>query len=190
LQPRRVSEILVTSIVLVTVALSGVAAAATPDRAPSQRAGASGTSPTPDADPQPVRFSSTHTSAPPIRVAPVSRAPVTTTHSAPASHSSEEVARTPVERVTPSAVDPAKPKQKIPPSHKHTPPVGQAPHRATGPVSLDLDLPRVALPGLLGTGRDPGRNGVLLLLSSLALGMLVVASLALLRRVKRLNGGW
>ena len=48
LQPRRISEIFVTSITLVTLALTGVAAAATPDRAPSQSAGTAGTSPAPD----------------------------------------------------------------------------------------------------------------------------------------------
>ena len=59
-----------------------------------------------------------------------------------------------------------------------------------GPVSWTCALPRVALPNLLAAAREPKPNGVLLLLSSLSLGLLVVASLTLLRRVKRLNGGW
>ena len=59
-----------------------------------------------------------------------------------------------------------------------------------GPVSVDLGVPRIALPTVVASGSEPPPNGVLLLLSSLALGLLVVASLTLLRRVKRLNGGW
>ena len=55
---------------------------------------------------------------------------------------------------------------------------------------MDLALPRIALPNLLVAVREPKPNGVLLLLSSVSLGLLVVASLTLLRRVKRLNGGW
>ncbi len=72
----------------------------------------------------------------------------------------------------------------------HHPPVARAPHRATGPVSVDLLTPRIGLRNLLAAARESKPNGVLLLLSSLSLGLLVVASLALLRRVKRLNGGW
>jgi hypothetical protein len=55
---------------------------------------------------------------------------------------------------------------------------------------VDLSLPRIALPTVVASGREPPPNGVLLLLSSVSLGLLVVASLTLLRRVKQLNGGW
>jgi hypothetical protein len=43
---------------------------------------------------------------------------------------------------------------------------------------------------LVAASRQTQPNGVGLLLSSIALGMLVVASLSLLRQLKRLNGGW
>ncbi|MGZ4186450.1 MAG: hypothetical protein ACXVUE_07520 [Solirubrobacteraceae bacterium] len=55
---------------------------------------------------------------------------------------------------------------------------------------MSLSVPRLARLNLAAAGRASQPNGVLLLISSLALGMLVVASLSLLRRVKRLNGGW
>jgi hypothetical protein len=54
---------------------------------------------------------------------------------------------------------------------------------------VNLTMPRIALPILVTASRASHPNGVLLLLSALALGMLVVASLALLRRVRQLNGG-
>ncbi|MGZ4237816.1 MAG: hypothetical protein ACXVS6_16715 [Solirubrobacteraceae bacterium] len=196
MQPRRISEIFVTSITLVTLALSGVAAAATPDRAPRQSAGTAGTSPAPDPERQPVRLSPTHRSAPPVTVTPVSTAPSTTSHqSTPAGTtprpSSGRAAGTPVERAAAGLVESAKAQPRAPVlGRKHHPPAAHQQHRATGPVTVNLALPRISPPNLVATGRAPGPNGVLLLLSSVSLGLLVVASLTLLRRVKRLNGGW
>jgi hypothetical protein len=190
LQPRSVSEIFVTGIVLVTLALTGVAAAATPDRAPAQGAATAGPSPAPDPVPQPVRVSPTQGSTPPVTVTPVSSAPSTTSsHSAPAT--SERATSTPVERPAATPVEPARPESRTPaPARKHHPPAARQQHRATGPVRVNLALPRISPPKLVASGREPEPNGVLLLLSSLSLGLLVVASLTLLRRVKRLNGGW
>ena len=194
LQPRRISEIFVTSITLVTLALSGVAAAATPDRAPTQSAGTAA-SPAPDPARQPVRLSPTHRSAPPVTVTPVSTAPSTTSHqSTPAGTtprpSSGRAAGTPVERAA-GLVEPAKAQRRTPVlARKHRAPAAHQQHRTTGPVTVNLALPRISPPHLVANGRAPGPNGVLLLLSSLSLGLLVVASLTLLRRVKRLNGGW
>jgi len=190
LQPRRISEIFVTSIALVTLGLAGVAAAATPDRAPSQSAGTVGTSPSPDPAPQPVRVVRTHGSAPPVTVKPVSTAPSTTSsHSAPAVP--ERASSAPVERSTAAPVEPAKADRRTPvTARKHHPPAARPQHRATGPVTVDPALPRISPPAFVVTSRQPEPNGVLLLLSSVSLGLLVVASLTLLRRVKRLNGGW
>jgi hypothetical protein len=75
-------------------------------------------------------------------------------------------------------------------ARKRHPPAARQQHRATGPVTVDLALPRISPPDLVATSRAPEPNGVLLLLSALSLGLLVVASLTLLRRVKRMNGGW
>jgi hypothetical protein len=191
LQPRRISEIFVTSIALVTLGLAGVAAAATPDRAPSQSAGTVGTSPSPDPAPQPVRVVRTHGSAPPVTVKPVSTAPSTTSnHSAPAV--SERASSAPVERSTAAHVEPGKADRRTPvTARKHHPPAARPQHRTTGPVTVDpAALPRISPPAFVATSRQPEPNGVLLLLSSVSLGLLVVASLTLLRRVKRLNGGW
>ena len=190
LQPRRISEIFVTSIALVTLSLCSAAAAATPDRAPSQGSGTVGTSPSPDPAPQLVRLSPAHGSAPPAAVTPVSTAPSTTSsHSAPAT--SERASSTPVERSTATPVEPAKADRRSPVmARKHHPPAARLQHRTTGPVTVDPAVPRISPPALVATSREPEPNGVLLLLSSVSLGVLVVASLTLLRRVKRLNGGW
>lgn len=190
LQPRRISEIFVTSIALVTLALCGAAAAATPDRAPSRGSGTANASPAPDPEPQPVRASPAHGSAPPITVTPVSTAPPTTSsHSAPAT--SERASSTPVERSTATPAEPAKADRRTPVTARKQHPLGARPrHRTTGPVTADFALPRISPPALVATSREPEPNGVLLLLSSVSLGLLVVASLTLLRRVKRLNGGW
>lgn len=190
MQPRRISEIFVTSIVLVTLGLPGVATAASPDRAPSHRAGTIGTSPLPDPAPEPVRLSRTHGSAPPVTVTPVSSAPSTTSsHSAPAA--SERASSTPIRRSTAAPVEPAKANRRTAvTARKHHPPAARPRHRTTGPVTVDPALPRISLPAFVAASRAPQPNGVLLLLSSVSLGLLVVASLTLLRRVKRLNGGW
>jgi hypothetical protein len=192
LQPRRFSEILVTSITLVAFALTGVAAAATPDRAPSQSAG---TSPAPDPQSQPVRLSPTHKSAPPVTVTPVSAAPTTTsspsTSTTSPPRSSVQVRSSSVAQGSSTVIERAQSARRTPaPARKHHPPAARPTHRSIGPVSVDLGVPRIALPTVVASGSEPPRNGVLLLLSSLALGLLVVASLTLLRRVKRLNGGW
>lgn len=174
---------------LVTLAQSGVAGAASPDRAPSQGGATAGTSPAPDPAPLPVRVLPTHHSAPPIAVTPVSRAPATTIHSTPTTSATHPV----TERAS-NVVEPTQPTQATQrtraSARKRHPPIARPPHRLTGPVSLSLALPRIALPNLLEPGRASEPNGVLLLLSSLSLGLLVIASLTLLRRLKRLNGGW
>lgn len=194
LQPRRASEIVVTGLALVTLGLSSVATAATPDRAPANGAGAIVGSPSPDPESAPVRLSPTHGSAPPVTVTPVSPAPVTTAPSATAVSpppTTEPRSSPQVAVVTPSAVEQAhRTRRAVVPARKHRSPRARPPHRTTGPVSVNLSLPRIAAPNLVASSRDPQPNGVLLLLSSLSLGLLLVASLTLLRRVKRLNGGW
>ena len=181
LQPRRVIQIFVTSVVLVTLALSGVAAAAAPDRDSPHRA--SSASPAPDPAPQSAR-SSTHTSTTTVTVTPpTSRVPATPIRSTP------RISSRSVAGAVSSVVHQRPATRRTVPAHKHHPPAARPSHHA-GPVSLDLELPRVTLPALLDARGEPQPNGVLLLLSSLALGMLVVASLTLLRRVKRMNGGW
>jgi hypothetical protein len=72
----------------------------------------------------------------------------------------------------------------------HRPRAADRPHPHPAPVALRLGLPSLAPLNLVAASRQTQPNGVGLLLSSIALGMLVVASLSLLRRVKRLNGGW
>lgn len=194
LQPRRISEIVVTGLALVTLGLPSVATAATPDRSPAQNAGATGGSPWPDPVPTAVRLSPTHGSAPPVTVTPVSTAPARTAPSAPtrsAPHPTEQASSPRVAVVTSSAVEHAQSTRRaVVPARKHRSPGARPPHRTAGPVSVNLPLARVAVPNLVGSSREPQPSGVLLLLSSLSLGLLVVASLTLLRRVKRLNGGW
>ena len=93
--------------------------------------------------------------------------------------------------VTSSRVEHAQPtRPSVAPTRKHHPPAARPPHRTTGPVLWTWPFRGSRHRTLVATGREPKPNGVLLLLSSLSLGLLVVASLTLLRRVKRLNGGW
>ena len=54
---------------------------------------------------------------------------------------------------------------------------------------MGLWLPSLASLSFVAATRQTQTNGVGLLLSSLALGMFVVASLSLLRQLRRLHGG-
>ena len=171
LQPRRISEIFVTSITLVTLALSGVAAAATPERAPSQGSGTVGTSPSPDPAPQPVRLSPTHRSAPPVTVTPVSRAPATTAvlraDCLGAASDSNGPRAHPVADVTSSRVEHAQPTRPSFRSDAQARSTGRpdaAPHRSglCGPGTAPGRPAEPCSP----SGREPKPNGVLLLLSS------------------------
>ena len=85
--------------------------------------------------------------------------------------------------------------QRAPPVHRaharvrhHGPRAAAKPHPAS--VAVRLGLTSLAPLNLVATSRQTEPNGDGLLLSSIALGMLVVASLSLLRQLKRLNGGW
>ena len=64
------------------------------------------------------------------------------------------------------------------------------PHPHSTSVAVRLGLTSLAPLNLVATSRQTQPNGVGLLLSSIALGMLVVASLSLLRQLRRLHGGW
>jgi hypothetical protein len=65
---------------------------------------------------------------------------------------------------------------------------GAHPHSPS--VALRLGFTSLAQLNLVAASRQTQPNGVGLLLSSIALGMLVVASLSLLRQLRRLDGGW
>ena len=94
--------------------------------------------------------------------------------------------------VTSSAVEHAQPTRPTRRSGAQTPFTGRT--DAASDDRSGLRGPATAADRPAGTCslavREPKPNGVLLLLSSVSLGLLVVASLTLLRRVKRLNGGW
>ena len=74
-----------------------------------------------------------------------------------------------------------------PRGHRHR--VAHRPHPQPTPVALGLWLPSLASLSFVAATRQTQTNGVGLLLSSLALGMFVVASLSLLRQLRRLHGG-
>jgi hypothetical protein len=169
-----------------TAATRGHASDPAPQKAPTSGASSQ---PTPDPAPQ----ANTTSSPPPHRStvsSPTIRVPVITTP-----------ARTVV--VTPTTTVSA-PATKIVASHPHQParptsPAHARAHRAATPrhaqsqatpLSFPLAIPRdlLLLPGTaLGAGTTGHRNGVLLLLSSVAMAVVAVASFTLLRRLRRLE---
>jgi hypothetical protein len=174
---------------LATAATRGHGPELGPQRAPTSGAA---TRPTPDPAPQatttaPVPHRSTSTS-PAIRVpavvAPAIRPPVVVT---PA-----RTLTAPAAKIVASRAPRARSGRPTSPSHVHaarTPAPRRARSEATRlsfPLSWTKDL--LLLPDRALHGGETGhRDGVLLLLSSLAMAVLAVASLALLRRLRRVE---
>ena len=181
-----------------------------PQKAAPMRAAA----PSPDPTPQASTFSSTpHTTVTshpstgdPVSVSPtVTSTPSTSEPSQPATSSPvRTTGKPPATRPTPhvTADSPARAvaattrgrhrpaarhadRRKPTPQHRTTP--------AAKPLVLSMldprELPRLPLEAVAAT-KAAHPDGMLLLLSALALGTLVVASLALLRRLTRLHDDW
>ena len=182
-----------------------------PQNAPSVNAAAA---PSPDPAPQASSFSSTPhttvTSQPsagsPVVVSPaVTSAPRSTEPSQPAASSPARTPSTlPAARPTSNdthasairAVATAIPARHRPAADHADKPKPAPAHQTTAaakPFVLSLvnlrDLPRLPLEAVAAT-KAARPDGMLLLLSALALGTLVVASLALLRRLTRLHDDW
>lgn len=192
LQPRSVSKIVVIGIVVVTMGLPAVANAASPDRAPSASTTAGGSRP--DSAPQAAAPPSTsHSSATPVTVPSGLRAtPTETAAPAPVATGPRSTAP-PVTHATPSRTSVIQRASRAHRAHArardHRPRAAHRPHPHPAPVALRLGLPSLAPLNLVAASRQTQPNGVGLLLSSIALGMLVVASLSLLRQLRRLHGG-
>jgi hypothetical protein len=170
-----------------TAAARGQASDPAPQKAPS-----SGTSgqPAPDPAPQAATSPAPHQStvtSPAVRkrvvITPAATVVVTParTVSAPATHNTAA-----------SSPPPTRTAQHNSPARVHTPRVA-TPHHARSQatrLSFPLALPRdlLLLPGAaLHEGTAGHRDGVLLLLTSLAMAALAVASFTLLRRLRRLE---
>jgi hypothetical protein len=165
------------------------------DPAP-QKAPVVGSSSQPSPDPAPqaeVGSTVTHTSVPrtpTIRV-PVVVAPATTVRTPASTVRTAATVGAPAANNVTSSPSPAQPVRRNS-SHVRVPHVA-APHHAQPQatrLSFPLALPRdlLLLPDrALHVGEAGHRDGVLLLLSSLAMAVLAVASFALLRRLRRLE---
>jgi hypothetical protein len=176
----------------------GAAAEPSPQRAPAPLASARATP-----DPPPQAAARSHPTAPPTtsgRVPTVVR-PVPTV-------GARTTPLTPAIRRQPSSVAPvttsapshaARPAPSGRPHHasrSHAPARPAPPMRRSTPPSVSFSFPFASLPkSLLGLPRaalhadaEAHHGGVLLLLSSLAMGAFAAASFALLRRLRRLEG--
>lgn len=158
-----------------------------PQKAPTTAGGAS--QPAPDPAPQAASTApASHRSA---STGPVTRVPVIVTPTTSAATRTGTVG-TPTQRTAVSSPPPAQPV-------RHTSAPRLTAHRASPPhhaqsqpthLSFPLALPRALLflPDTALRAGDTGhRNGVLLLLTSLAMAVLAVASFMLLRRLRRLE---
>jgi hypothetical protein len=192
----RITARICGSMLLVLIASSWPAAAGAiaatgghaSDPAP-QKAPTSGGSSQPSPDPAPGAASTSPEHHQSTVTRPAIQVPVVTT---PA----RTVVVTPANTVSAPAT---KTVESGPPPTQHSPPSRVRAARAEAPrharsqatqLSFPLTLPRdlLLLPNkALGGGETGHRNGVLLLLSSLAMAVLAVASFALLRRLRRLE---
>jgi hypothetical protein len=171
------------------------AANPTPQKAP---ASTSSRQPSPDPAPQAeVKPSTSHTSTP---TAPAIRRPVVVSSSpAPTNTSATTGTRLVQLATSPAATGAPSRGARVPPTSRRTATHTTAAHRSpatprdssqTTSIPFPLALPRdlLLLPrAALNSGADSRRNGVLLLLSAVAMGVLALASLALLRRLRRLE---
>jgi len=168
-----------------TAATRGHASDPAPQKAPVV---GSSSQPSPDPAPQAeVRSTVTHTSVPRT---PTIRVPVVVTPATTVRTPAATVSAPAANNVT-SSPSPAQPVRRNS-SHVRVPHVA-TPHHARPQatrLSFPLALPRdlLLLPAAaLHDGTTGHRDGVLLLLSSLAMAVLAVASFALLRRLRRLE---
>ena len=173
---------------LASLCCVGTAGAAASGPAP-QKAPASGQSSQPSPDPAPQAEVKPHVSTP---TAPAVRRPVVVS-SAPADTTP---ATTP--RLVTSAVSTVAPasgsRAATTPRHAttqraaapHRPPATRRPRSQITSLTFPLTLPR-DLMLLPRAGADSRSDGVLLLLSAVAMGVLAVAGLSLLRRLRRLE---
>jgi hypothetical protein len=161
------------------------------DPSPQAAPGSSASTPAPDPAPQAAtRSTPANTSKPSIRqtISPVSTGHAITVNSSP---------------VVPARPSPVSPASIRTPSHSASAPARPAAHHAVrhaptarpistrvGPLSFPLSLPRdlLLLPGdALRAGDATHQNGVLLLLSAVAMAVVAVAGFTLLRRLRRLE---
>ena len=171
------------------------AANPTPQKAP---ASTSSRQPSPDPAPQAeVKPSTSHTSTP---TAPAVRRPVAVSSSpAPTNTSAATRPRLVQLATSPAATGAPSSGARVPPTSRRTATHATAAHHSpatprdslqTTSIPFPLALPRdlLLLPrAALNSGTDSRRNGVLLLLSAVAMGVLALASLTLLRRLRRLE---
>jgi hypothetical protein len=174
---------------------AGASANPTPQKAP-----ASTTSRQPSPDPAPqaeVKPSTSHTSTP---TAPAVRRPVAVSSSpAPTNTSAATRPRLVQLATSPAATGAPSRGARGPTTSRRTATRTTAAHHSpatprdspqTTSIPFPLALPRdlLLLPrAALNSGTDSRRNGVLLLLSAVAMGVLALASLTLLRRLRRLE---
>jgi hypothetical protein len=189
-------EALILALLLMGFLGAGASAATpTPQKAP---ASTSSRQPSPDPAPQAeVKPSTSHTSTP---TAPATRRP-TAVSSSPAPTNTSAGTRPRVVQLATSPAATGVPSRgaRVPPRSRptatrataahHSPATPRDSPQATSipfPLALPRDLlllPRAAF----NSGTNSRRNGVLLLLSAVAMGVLALASFALLRRLRRLE---
>ena len=171
------------------------AANPTPQKAP---ASASSRQPSPDPAPQAeVKPSTSHTSAP---TAPATRSPVVVSSSPAPTNTSAAIRPRLVQLPTsPAATGGPSSRARVLPRSRRAATHATAAHHSpathhdspqTTSIPFPLALPRdlLLLPrAALNSGTDGRRNGLLLLLSAVAMGVLALASLTLLRRLRRLE---
>jgi hypothetical protein len=193
-----VARICETMIVVLVVscwlAAAGASAAArghsadpAPQKAPTS---AASSQPTPDPAPQAATTSpAPHQS---IVTRPAIREPVVSTPTRTVVVTPARTVSTTAAKTVASSPSPAQPVRHVSPPPARAPHVA-APHHARSQatrLSFPLALPRdlLLLPGAaVREGTTGHRDGVLLLLTSLAMAVLAVASFALLRRLRRLE---
>jgi len=195
----RITARICGAMVLVLVASSWPAAAGAiaatgghaSDPAP-QKAPTSGGSSQPSPDPAPGAASTSPEHHQSTGTTPAIQVPVVTTPARTVVVTPARTVSAPATKTVNSSPPPTPPSRRSPPSRVRAPGAA-APHHARSEatrLSFPLALPRdlLLLPGTaLGGGETGHRDGVLLLLSSLAMAVLAVASFALFRRLRRLE---
>lgn len=155
---------------------------------PAPQTAPTSAAPSPDPAPQAtVRSQQSHATRPPTTAAskPVVVVPRVTL---PAQHTVATSDGSGGRAVTPRRTGPAP--RRARPATRHRAPTPNSPSARTNPVSLSFlttDLLRLTSGLRAGTASGPD-DGVLLLLSSLAMAALAVSSFTLLRRLKRFGG--
>lgn len=190
-------EALVFSLLLLGCLGAAGAGAAnpTPQKAP---ASTSSRQPSPDPAPQAeVKPSTSHTSTPTApaisRPVAVSSSPAPTNTSAATGPRLVQLATSPAATGAPSRGARVPPTSRRTATHAtaahHSPATPRdSPHTTSIPFPLALPSDLLLLPrAALNSGTDSRRNGVLLLLSAVAMGVVALASLTLLRRLRRLE---